>query len=451
MVKRNSDAMQKYRGKLVSSSRDDVGEVYRPPLPCRALADKKYERYFKTNDFVGRVYNDRQKALATFRNEDFLKDFDPKHYFTHRSKGVCAIDMEFGDLDHILPADHSPKPKYKAQLIYPFLGDTPFSTDLVPKDRYAAFATAMLFFVKNVAQMNERGIFHFNIRNENIAYDSAKNRLFLLDYYMLSKEATVFVSMASVLWDQRYENNKWKSNRPIISMSPEANFISSLAETKIICDEADTKNKMSEDRQLVKSNTMRVPYLFGALFKDDRLRDRLLELFKKSAKWYKKQSDDVLLQTINNEFYKRLHDAIDQSRSWERNDALLQKLFNSRHVMQRQDSWGLGTVLLQWTGMLLVETGLPADVKSFLDDFFYLVSNSLVVYDILIRQTAMEFYENTVTLLEKKYPDIYQRYSTYVAGVMDESARPNSLLNSQMLNITKIYLKKKAQFKQNHL
>jgi hypothetical protein len=388
--------------------------------------------------------------LATFRNEDFLKDFDPRHYFTHRSKGVCAIDMEFGDLDHILPADHSPKPKYKVQLIYPFLGETPFSTDLVRKSRYLAFATAMVFFVKNVAEMNERGLYHFNIRNENIAYDSAKNRLFLLDYYMLSKEATVFVSMASVLWDQRYENNKWKSNRPIISMSPEANYISSLAETKTLSAEGNPKNKMSEAGLLVKSNTMRVPYLFSALFKDDRSRARLLELFKKSAKWYKKQSDDLLLQTINNEFYKRLHDAIDQSRSWDRNDAPLQRLFNSRHVMQRQDSWGLGTVLLQWTGMLLVETGLSADVKSFLDDFFYLVSNSLVVYDILIRQTVMEFYENTVTLLEKKYPDIYQRYSTYVAGVMDDTVKPNSLSNIKMQNITKISLKKKAHFKQNH-
>lgn len=441
--------MIQYKGKLIGKG--SFGDVFRPPIPCKLLMQNKYLK-FNSNEYVGKCYNNLENAKSEFNIQHHLKKVDPKNLFTIKAKAMCAIKYKKGMLDRVLPKMHFPRPNYKVQIIFPFGGKHYFDSLFVMDSEMNMqdFFNITLFFVKNIARLNAKKLYHSDIKEKNILYDSKKGLLYLLDFDFLASDIDRVLNLVL--------NPKLEGFGPY-NLSPEIRVLSGLLGFKPL-----KKRSVVEDEEYFeKANAVQMKDVIKVMLEDMTLRpnekkerfEMLYYFFTRFSEWFQEDGDDILFTKITGSVYDDILEGIKKIALNKKDTEMIRQLFNSKQVLAKQDSWGLGIVLFEWLVAVYIknidESKKSSENYRLLNYLLYMVCNYLIQADIEIRMSTNQFYDKVMTEIQKSHNEIYKKYKLFEQKTEQDRNNPNkSNINDNIaLNILVNFPKKSVSRKKS--
>jgi serine/threonine protein kinase len=422
--------MKEYKGKLIGKG--SFGDVFRPPIPCKLLMQNKYLKY-NSNEYVGKCYNNLENAKSEFDIQHYLKKIDPKNLFTIRAKAICAIQYKKGMIDHVLPKMHFPRPNYKVQIIFPFGGKHYYDSLFVMDSQMNMqdFFNITLFLVKNIAYLNAKKLYHSDIKEKNILYNSKNGLLYLLDFDFLAPDIDRVLNLIM--------NPKLEGFGPF-NLSPEIRVLSGLLAFKPW-----KKRSASEEAEYFeKANAVQMKDVIKVMLLDmdigpnDKKKkfEMLYSYFTRFSDWFKKDGDDILFTKINGRVYDEILLGVEKIARNKNDTEMIKNLFNSNGVLPKQDSWGLGIVLFEWlvtvytknvdeSRMNKLMNYKSLDNYKLLKYLLHMVCNYLIQADIEKRMSTNEFYDTVLKEMQKSHKDIYKKYQLFEKKTEESSSNPN--------------------------
>ncbi len=127
----------------------------------------------------------------------FVNKIDPHHLFTLCVWQICPITLSKDIVSQILEKTpylaeiHPDGPKYKAQIISDyggsyFLSSLQASQPHFEQSSFPNLFIRIVFFIENIARMNHNGLFHFDIKENNVLYNFNRNLITMIDYGFVS-------------------------------------------------------------------------------------------------------------------------------------------------------------------------------------------------------------------------------------------------------------------------
>jgi serine/threonine protein kinase len=423
MYKNLAIKTREYKGKLIGKG--SFGDVFRPPIPCQLLMQNKYLKY-NSNEYVGKCYNNLENAKMEFDIQHHLKKVDPKSLFTIRAKAICAIQYKKGMLDHVLPKMHFPRPNYKVQIIFPFGGKHYFDSLFVMESpmNLQDFFNITLFFVKNIARLNAKKLYHSDIKEGNILYNSNNGLLYLLDFDFLASDINRVLNFIL--------NPKLEGFGPY-NLSPEIRVLSGLLGFKAL----KKRSPVEEAEYFRKANAVQMKDVIKVMLEDLTIRpnekkekfEMLYSFFTRFSVWFKEEGDDILFTKITGRFYDDILVGIKKIARDKKDTEMIRQLFNSKDVLPKQDSWGLGVVLFEWLVAVynknVDESKKSSENYKFITFLLHMVCNYLIQADIEIRMSTNEFYDAVMKEMQKSHSGIYKKYQLFEKKTEENRNNPN--------------------------
>ena len=206
------------------------GCVFSPALKCE---DKRQLPDVKT---VGKIYSDEDEFDEEKDTNKFITEkLDPNHEWTVPYLGTCKTDVLEADKTEIDKCKHIQDGEtIKDQLLLTY-GGVSLSKLCDNIDQYPDFTIdelilMFLSLMKGVIILDKEDVCHLDIKPANILYNIEKNKLYLIDFGLLTKQSELFKQGSFLNTDYPYfppefkmvyriieKNNILKSTNTIIN------------------------------------------------------------------------------------------------------------------------------------------------------------------------------------------------------------------------------------------
>jgi hypothetical protein len=407
------------------------GDVFCPPIPCVGNSSINVSKYLNTK-YVGKLFEDQQEGESEYKDGLEIKKFDPKALFTISPVSACELNIsslrasDFRTLFRKANYYKNKKPDfdkrnrrgtYRYQIIYPFGGDSFYETiQILNQLTFNEFLFPVLFFVKNIAEMNEKGYFHFDIKEQNILFNIEKGLLYLIDFGFLSKSSKKSIE------------RKLDTGIFYFVDSPEINLIA-------------------------QSHTGLQTYKLSKYLRDNYLNSiEYLKPIIGSANNYLEIFDDTLMQlgiytdeSIPIFFdltFIRLIQKILNSRetSSEQAEKLAAQVFDK--FLNKQDAWSLGFVLFNWIIVYKKSNSNLSDIQLIiLNEILLYISSDLIQVNVDgDRKSVSFFYNKTLDFIKTSFNEIYKEYMSFSDFIYKNNSSPdrdiiaNKIIRTPSLN-----------------
>lgn len=180
------------------------GCIFSPALKC---VNKKQ----LSNNTVGKIFSDNDEYLQEKEtNEDLIKSLDPNHKWTVPYLGTCKTDIrEANKQDEIEKCSHINKSDtIKEQLILTHGG---ISLSKLQKniDKYPDFTIDELILmflplIKGIISLDKKEFCHLDIKPANILYNVGQNKLYLIDFGLLTAYSNLIYMDILLNYDYPY-------------------------------------------------------------------------------------------------------------------------------------------------------------------------------------------------------------------------------------------------------
>lgn len=297
-----------------------------PPAEYETVNEKNSEILY-SDKYLGHLFPNKIYAQREIDENKMLKDIDPHKDFTFQSLSRGKVSVDNG--------------KFKYQMIYPNNPEL-FCPPLVAFEHmgFDEFIDTILFFMKNVGEMNSLDVFHLRINEHHISFDSRNLILYdfkyLVDEKFNLKSLDLFKRKVTEYWESPEISmvlDKLKSKRGRKPMQAYIEQIFNNVELrKVILKNVHEKRKEVDEETEI-----------------SRHQEKFLYFFTKHAEWYRKTHSMEIPNTENIIFYQELNEAITEF-MWstvEEHDSL-NRLMTTDEMLSAQDSWGLGIQMLTW-------------------------------------------------------------------------------------------------------
>lgn len=355
-----------------------------PPVEYESVnqnnSDIKY-----TDKYLGHLFPNKIHAQREIEENKMLKNIDPHKDYTFQSLSHGKISADDG--------------KFKYQIIYPNNPEL-FCSPLIAFEHmgFDEFVDTILFFMKNVGEMNSLDIFHLRINEEHISYNS--RHLILYDFkYLVDEKFDIY----ALNLFERDNSEYWES--------PEISMILDKLQTKV---KAKSMNEYIS--QIFNNNDLKKIILKIAHEKRKKVDEgkeiskhqkKFLDFFTNHAEWYKNTKTMQLMEIMGTlhvppgapepdkekiDFYEKFYDAtIEFMWSTIQEHDSLQRLMNTDEMLCAQDSWGLGMQMLIWLYVFSLRK-LSSEERNVLDIITNNVCDNLLNVDILKRLKIIKVY-----------------------------------------------------------
>lgn len=408
------------------------GDVFCPPIPCVGNPSINVSKYQNTK-YVGKLFEDQQEGESEYKDGLEIKKFDPKELFTISPVSACELNISYlqaSDFKSLLRNANyykNKKPdfdkrndrgKYRYQIIYPFGGDSFYeSIRVLNQLTFNEFLFPVLFFVKNIAEMNEKGYFHFDIKEQNILFNIEKGLLYLIDFGFLSRNSKKSI--------QR------KLDTSVIFYfvdSPEINLIA----------QSHTGIQTYKLSKYLKSNYLNsMEYLKPVI---GSVQD-YLEIFDNTLMQLGIYVEDSI-PIFYDVSYVRLIQNILNSRDTTSMQAekLAVQVFDK--FLNKQDAWSLGFVLFNWIIVYKKSNPNLSDSQLIiLNEILLYISSDLIQVNVDgDRKSVSVFYNKTLDFIKSSFNEIYKQYMSFSEFIYKNNSSPdkdiiaNKIIGTPALN-----------------
>lgn len=408
-----------------------MGTVFCPPIPAGDI-----EPRFLNEKYVGKLFEKMHHAKDEIENDLIVQRIDPHFLFTLHSVSHSKINLsrkDYENLKQALSASIRITDKYVYQIVYPY-GGTRYYDALETFDsmNFETFLFTILFFMKKVGQMNKYGLYHYDIKDANILYDSYKGLLYLIDFGIAEENSInrviVYLNNDAGLWE-----------------SPELSLIFEINHLRVFQDwterELSERDKSYFDQQIYDeyywmSIYNNIEYILHKREKrlgpkiKNKIINRFEDFFKSRTSHYDKFEFT--------EFYKKLIHIVIQYKK-DKNVEPLKRFFNTKYIRERQDSWGLGKQLLGWTYVMYDKISREKKTANnviklkVLDEVAKVILNDLLSYNIEKRLPILDAFHKIMDVLESNFNNIYLNYKSFEGEI--EIARQSPSADEVLENL----------------
>lgn len=412
----------KYKGSFVGSGA--YGMVFRPPIPCVInRSEKEYEK-FNSTDFVGKCFKLWREAKREYNVQKKVNRIDPTHLFTLCVWSICPMNLTINKLSHVLSPQVRGKTRFQGQIISDYGGQNFLKHLLAPKaslsiSAFQPFINRVFFFVENVARMNRAGMYHFDIKEDNVLFNSNRGLLTLIDFDFFSNSINRMLGYAL---DKNAEGSGPYNIPPELRAVSGILYAESLIKKKKKSD-ADISNQQTNyDFMIVDwANRATLKDILSVLAdlanippgqKSKTYTKKISQLFTKFSEWYKLPGDDALFLNIKGPIYNSiLSGAKKFSRTKDKRPLL--SLFNNKFLKERFESWSMGILLFQWVATVYPRFKKSNVAKNILEHVLFVICNDMIQADVSKRKSVPQVHKELILFLSKNFEKINQNLSDF--------------------------------------
>lgn len=346
--------------------------------------------------YLGHLFPNKIYAQRAVDINEMLKNTDVNNEYTfqaHSYGKICSKENE----------------KMKYQIIYPNKKHL-FCHPIVAFDNmnFQEFLDTILYFMKNVGEMNDKSVYHTKINENNIFYNNYTKNLTLVNFtYLLNERFDIkkVIEPTNYYWD-----------------TPEICYIKELLNTT-----HETKTLETLIYQILSSLQLK-QYLSNRTKKNvAKNQKNFYDFFVEHAEWYRKNKSMKIQYPDEtcDEYYRKMFCAILELK-WYMNDDLLNDFFSRHEVLSMQDSWGLGIQLFTWLHVYSLKK-----LNTFEENVLHVITNqvceNLLHPNMLKRTTIMDVYEKIKKINEKN--ETTKVNSTIYESLIDDTSLQNQTRN----------------------
>jgi hypothetical protein len=378
------------------------GDVYKPPIPCPNIEAK-----YLTDKYVGKLFIDTEAAQDELENDSKLKSLDPHGLFALTPVAYCRTNLSQSEMNTLtnvprLTKNTSDQRKerkrtYNFQIISPFGGESFFNfIKVLNRVGIQDLLNPILFLFKKVGYMNNNNFYHFDLKYENILYNNDKGLLYLIDFGWSGDTMKAVVSTF-------IEKTKYNQNKTDYTFSPDILLARCLASNQPVhvrlINYLLPNSEMFQYGKINLENYKKYFYSHSKWYSDENTTADTFDVMKKGSMFYKE------LQRLVNNFKKISNPTIEDYQP-------LIDFFNQKKIIKKQESMSFGFVIFNWLYLSQLNTNSQFD-KKLISDIATIVCNDLIVFNFENRKTIKEAYTNVLNMLQKNYPEIYEKYKRF--------------------------------------
>jgi hypothetical protein len=342
--------------------------------------------------YLGHLFPNKIYAQRALDINEMLKNIDFNKEYTFQAHSYGKIISEENG-------------KMKYQIIYPNQKHQ-FCHPIVAFDNmiFQDFLDTILYFMKNIAEMNDYGVYHTKINESNIFYNNYTKNLTLVNFTYLPGERfdiKKVIEPITYYWD-----------------TPEICYVKEL-----LNDIHETKTLETLIYQILSSLQLK-QYLSNRTKKNvEKNHKKIVDFFVEHTEWYKKNSSMKIQHPDEtcDEYYRKIFCAILELK-WYMNDNLLNDFFSRHDVLSIQDSWGLGIQLFIWLYAYSLKK-----LNTFEENFLHLITTQ--VCEKLLNPNMLK--RATITCVYDKIKKINEKNETSKVSTIYESLLDDTLLQNR--------------------
>ncbi len=424
----SSSSKIKYEGILIGIG--GFGEVFLPPLPCKLSATNAKFNTYNTNEYVGKCFRDMKSAQAEYKLQKKVNKIDPHHLFTLCIWQICPITLskelasQIVEKNPYLAKIHPNGLKYKAQIISDyggsyFLSSLQASQPHFDQSSFPNLFIRIMFFIENMARMNHAGLFHFDIKENNVLYNFNRNLITMIDYG--------FVSHSIKQRIYPFLSPKYMGGG-VYNVPPEMRIISGiLYEYKLAHSQKNKNNSLD----FTYANKDLIQHIFNILstlpppanIGKTKPGKKYLQMFTRFSKWYQKPGDDAIFMNINSPIYHKILKAI-LLYARKKDKTAIYNIFDKKIMKQRFESWSMGFLLFNWFVNMYSYFKKYTTHKKVIEYMLGVICNDLIQSDVSKRLSMPQFLTKINSFLKQNHPTLYKECKIF--------SRQTKKIHSQM-------------------
>jgi serine/threonine protein kinase len=356
-----------------------------------------------------------KSAQAEYRLQKKVNKIDPHHLFTLCVWQICPITLskelasQIVEKNPYLAQIHPNGPKYKAQIISDyggsfFLNSLQATQGHFEQSSFPNLFIRIMFFIENMARMNHTGLFHFDIKENNVLYNFNRNLIMMIDYGFVSHSVKQRI--------KPFLTPKYMGGG-VYNVPPEMRLISGiLYEYKLARALKTTKKSLD----FTYANRDLIIHIFNLLASflppppnigKTKPGKKYFQMFTRFSKWYQKPGDDALFMNINGHIYDKILKAI-LLYARNRNKTPIYNIFDKKIMKQRFESWSMGFLLFPWFVNMYSYFKKYTTHKKVIEYMLDVICNDLIQSDVSKRLSMPQVFNKINSFLKKNYPTLYK-------------------------------------------
>lgn len=277
-------------------SQGTYGCAYYPVLPCDPKSSSPKSSLKKEK--IGKIFKNHRDFEYEKKIIEMLKQIDPKNKWTVKYFGSCYIDTS-ANMSEINKCNDINDTTNLEQILLQHGGIDLFEFVNSSKQQtnFDELISLFLPIFKGINDLNNSGYYHLDIKPSNILYDDTSNKLYLIDFGLVTKHDDMYIdSIFKSLY--RYFPPEFLIFNKLIEYKKRTDDVDKLR-TDLKNDIEKLKEVFSNTFKIQKNRSSNITKLIRILTDGYKKLDEFLEIY---IKLYQESSDSIILIEKLNEY-----------------------------------------------------------------------------------------------------------------------------------------------------